>query len=107
MPINYNSRVSEPSKHMRSPDRVFRLEVIDGKKPVSSIGLVDPRLFKEGDDANRLHAYMDEYSMWQMKYEKGALPGALTGKFTGFKQLKDYAEDYFSKRNIRIAEVED
>lgn len=94
---------------MRAPDRVLMLELIDGKKPVSSTGLVDPRLFKDGEDANRLHAVMDqETCLWSFKYEKGAVPPALKDmKFTGFKKAKQFAEDYFLKRNIKITEIKD
>lgn len=94
---------------MRAPDRVLMLELIDGKKPMSSTGLVDPRLFKDGEEANRLHAVMDqETCLWSFKYEKGAVPPALKDmKFTGFKKAKQFAEDYFLKRNIKITEVKD
>lgn len=107
MPINYESQISAESK-MRSPDRVFKLEVIDGKKPSNSIGLVDPRLFKEGEGNNRLHCVMDiQTTLWSFKYEKGAVPQALSSQFTGFRQAKEFAERYFSNRNIRISEVKD
>lgn len=98
-----------PESKMRSPDRILKLEPIDGKKPLSSTGLVDPRLFKDGEDGNRLHAVMDTSTcLWSFKYEKGAVPPTLKDqKFTGFKKLRDFAEDYFGKRNIRITEVKD
>lgn len=107
MPINYESRVSAESK-MRLPDRIFKLEIIDGKKPMTSTGLVDPRLFKTGEDANRLHAVMDlNTCLWSFKYEKGAIPPALQGQYTGFRQLRQFAENYFAARNIKITEVYD
>jgi len=107
MPINYQSRESEASK-MRSPDRIFKLEIIDGKKPMSVLGVADPRLFKEGDDQNRLHAVMDlETTLWSLKYDKGAIPSALSGRYTGFKQAFDSAKNYFEKRNIKITQVVD
>lgn len=97
-----------PESKMRASDRVLVLEVIDGKKPLSSTGLVDIRLFKEGDEGNKLHAVMDpETCMWTFKYEKGILPPALKGQYTGFKALKKHAEGYFEQRNIRIKEVKD
>jgi hypothetical protein len=97
-----------PESKMRSPDRVLQLELIDGMKPLNSMGIVDPRLFKDGEDANRLHAIMDaETCLWSFKYEKGGVPPALTGKYTGFKAAKKFAEDYFVKRNIRIKEIKD
>lgn len=91
---------------MASPDRVFVIEQIDKKKPLNTIGLVDPRLFKDGEEGNKLHAVMDEHScLWTMKYEKGGIPDGLKGQFTGFKALKKFAEEYFAKRNIKITEV--
>jgi hypothetical protein len=93
---------------MRASDRVLKLEVIDGKKPLSSTGIVDPRLFKDGEDGNKLHAVMDpETCLWAFKYEKGSIPPALKGTYTGFKALKKHADLYFESRNIRITEVKD
>lgn len=98
-----------PESAFSAPDRILVLEPIDGKKALSSTGLVDPRLFKEGEDGNKLHAVMDmETCLWSLKYEKGAVPPVLKDqRFTGFKALKKYTEDYFAKRNIRITEVKD
>lgn len=86
-----------------SADRVLMLKPIDGK-PLNSAGIIDPSLFKEGENANRLHAVMDsETCLWHFKYEKGALPPALKNQtFTGFRQLKKHADDYFNSRNITI-----
>lgn len=104
----FYSQTISPESKMRSPDRVFKLEIIDGKKPTSSLGVVDPRLFKEGEGGNRLHCIMDvQTSLWSLKYEKGAIPTALQGMFTGFKMAKEHAEKYFATRNIRISEVFD
>lgn len=98
-----------PEAVMSAPDRILALEIIDGKKPLNSMGIVDPRLFQEGDNANRLHAVMDmETCLWSFKYDKGGVPPALKDqRFTGFKALKKYADDYFSKRNIRIREIKE
>jgi len=105
--LHYQSKVSEESK-MRSPDRVLKLEIIDGKKPLTASGLVDTRLFKSGEEGNLLHAVMDtQTSLWSLRYDKGAIPPALEGKFTGFKQAFDHAKNYFEKRNIRITQVVD
>lgn len=107
MPINYTNRISEESK-IRSPDRVLVLKPMEGKKPLDSGLRVDPRLFKEGVDMNRLHGIMDlESSLWSLKYEKGHVPPALSGRFTGFKQLLDAAKNYYNQRNIEITEVKD
>lgn len=107
MPINYPEHISPPSK-MRSPDRTLKLELIDGKKPINSTGMVDSRLFKDGDDKNRLHAIMDQQTnLWGLKYEKGAIPGGLEGQWTSFARCKSHAEDYFHTRNIKVVEVID
>lgn len=107
MPINYTSRISEESK-MRSPDRILVLRPIEGKKPLDSGLRVDPRLFKEGEDMNRLHGIMDlETGLWSLKYEKGHIPAPLVGRFTGFKQLLDAVKNYYNQRNIEITEIKD
>jgi hypothetical protein len=94
--------------NLKSSDRVLILEPIDNKVPLSSIGLVDPRLFKEGTDSNKLHAIMDnETCLWNLKYEKGAVPAALKGEFTSFTALKKHTDNYFKNRNVRIKEVRD
>lgn len=86
-------------------DRVLVLEVIDGLKPLSSTGLTDPRLFKGG---NKLHAIMDDQSlMWSFKQDAGGLPPELKQKFTNFRVLKEYADEYYRKRNLCIKEVID
>lgn len=111
MPINFNNSKSQqesPESKMRTPDRVFKLELIDGTKPLNSIGEVDTRLFKDGDSANRLHSVMDlQTSLWSLKYDKGTVPPALHGMFTSFNKSKEHAENYFRKRNIQIVQVFD
>lgn len=90
---------------MRSPDRILVLSVIDGKAPLSSMGMVDSRLFSGG---NKLHAKMEpETTLWYFQYEDGLLPQALKNKFTSFKILMKYADAYFRTRNIEIKEVKD
>jgi len=97
-----------PESKMHSPDRILLLEPIDGKKPLSSTGLVDPRLFSKDGEGNRLHATMDgETCLWTLKYDKGAIPPGLNGRFTSFKNIKKFAEDYFLTRNIKITEVKE
>lgn len=100
----YESRISGESK-MRTPDRVLKLEIIDGTKPKTTLGTIDPALFNGN---NRLHAVMDlETSLWSMKYDNGNIPEVLKGQFTSFNRLKEHAEKYFRNRNIRITEVKD
>jgi len=94
-----------PESKMRSPDRILVLKIIDDKKPLSSKGLVDSRLFT-GD--NKLHAVMDQQSaLWSFKYDQGIVPAPLKCQFTSFKALKAHADLYFASRNIEIVEVKD
>lgn len=90
-----------------SPDRILILTPIDGK-PLDSKGIIDPRLFKSGEDGNKLHAVMDtESCLWTFKYEKGIVPPALKGSFTGFRALMKHATEYFKQRNILVKEFKD
>lgn len=80
-------------------DRVLLLEPIDGK-PLSSKGLVDPRLFS---GENKLHAIRtDNDQLWSFKYESGAVPEPLKQKYTSFGKLLKDAELYFATRNVRV-----
>lgn len=89
---------------LRSNDRKFVLEEIPNYKPLKSIGMLDPQVFKGG---NALHAmWSDADQLWYLKYEKGgAVPGELNQKFTKFSILKDFVESYFNKRGFKIKEV--
>jgi len=94
-----------PESKMRSPDRILVLKPIDGKKPLNTSGVADPRLF---NGENKLHAVMDEQScLWKLKYDMGIVPEAMKGTFTGFKALKKFADEYYGRRNIQIVEVKD
>ena len=96
--------ISNASK-MRSSDRVLVLKVIDDKKPLSSHGMIDSRLFK---GENKLRAVMDPATtFWTFKYDQGILPEPLKCQFTSFSILKKHATDYFKTRNIEIVEVKD
>jgi hypothetical protein len=97
----------DPAKNtkMLTNDRIFALELIDDKAPISSTGLVDNRIFT---GENRLHCLRDEssFNLWYFKYDEGRVPETLRGiKFTKFDQAKAFAEAYFNGRNIRIKEV--
>ena len=73
---------------LASSDRVLVLEVVDGEKPLSSTGLVDPRLFT---GENKLHAIKNPQTcLWHLTYEMGVLPATLKGEYTGFNQLKKF-----------------
>lgn len=94
-----------PESKLRSPDRVLVLSVIDGKKPLNTLGTQDVRLFS---GENKLHAVMDQQTnLWSFKYDMGTLPQPLQCRFTSFKALKQHADGYFNKRNIEIKEVHD
>ena len=97
--------VQDGSPKEKKADRILVLKPIEGKKTLDNKGLVDPRLFKGG---NNLHAIRDlQTTLWNFKYESGVLPDELRGKFTSFAKLKEHADAYFEKRGIHIAEVQD
>lgn len=87
---------------MASKDRIFTLKIIDNKKPKTSLGMVDTRLFT---GENRLHVKKDETSFWYFEYDSGAVPEPLKHKFTGYRAAVKHAETYFKTRNITIEEV--
>lgn len=94
------------AERMRSSDRVLELAPMEGKKALDTNGMADPRLFT---GEQKLHLKMDPSScLWYFQWENaGILPGALKGKYTGFKSGIKFAEDYFKKRNIQITQVRD
>lgn len=88
---------------MQTPDRVLSLTVMEGKKPLDSLGNSDKRLF---NGENKLHAVMNtQTTLWKLKYDMGAVPEQLKGSFTSFKAVLQHAQEYYSKRNIDIKEV--
>jgi hypothetical protein len=94
-----------PESKMKSADRVLVLSVIEGKKPLNTLGASDPRLF---NGENKLHAIMDpQTTLWSFKYDMGMVPEPLKCKFTSFKAAKKYADNYFNPRNIEINQVID
>lgn len=95
-----------PETNLRSNDRILKLEVIDGKKPLSVLGNTDTRLFSGGQD---LHLKMDpETCLWYFQYsQNGILPEALKGRYTGFKPALKQAEEYYLKRNVQIKQIKD
>lgn len=94
---NYTSK-------MKSNDRIFVLEKMEGKDAVSTKGLVDNRLFT---GENKLHAKLDPTnSQWYLQYDSGLVPEALRdNRWTSFGKMKEYVEAYFNKRNIRIKQI--
>lgn len=95
----------DKNNKLRSSDRIVVLEPMDGKKSLNTSGLVDTRLFT---GRNQLHIIMDPQTcLWSFKYESGILPDPLKQRFTSFRNIYDYAVEYFRKRNIKIVEVID
>lgn len=93
-----------PMSNRASPDRVIKLDIIDGTLPKTSTGMVDTTLFTGG---NNLHTRIDPQTMmWTVHYEKGAVPASLKDqKWTSFARLYKDLELYFKDRNIKITEV--
>ena len=103
--MSYTASVIESRRRekMATNDRVLVLQVIDGKPAKGSTGVVDSRLFS---GSNKLHGiYDDRTGLWNMRYETGALPGALQQKFGSFEQLEEFARKYFATRNVEIVEI--
>lgn len=87
---------------LRSNDRILVLEKTD---PKADAGLLDPRVF---EGKNNLHAVMDTGNcMWNFRYEHGAIPPGLRGKFTSFKEAMSHAELYLVGKKIKIVNVLD
>lgn len=95
------------TKTMRTHDRVFVLEPIDvrGKRALDPQGNIDPRLFT---GTNKLHAVRGPHSaLWSLKYDMGAVPGALKQQFTNFNTLLIFVTEYYKRRNVIVKEVID
>lgn len=89
----------------RSDDRLIEIKVIDGKKPVSVTGLVDPRLFT---GENKLHLYKDPKDLlWTYKYDHGAVPKVLKQKFTTYTKALETLRVYLNNRNLEITRILD
>jgi len=86
----------------KKDEKILVLKVIDGTKPKTSMGMVDPRVFS-GD--NKIWAKQGPDLLWAISYDKGIMPPGLHQKFTTFSKLKAFAENYFKKRNLEIIEV--
>lgn len=104
MTINFNKTTDfHIMERKTSDDRIIELEQIPGEHTKDASGAVDNRLFK---GENRLHATKDpQVNMWKFHFEKGAIPGGLSGMFTSFNKALYHAESYFKRRGIRIKNV--
>lgn len=96
------SHMSTKNVANSATDRILKLTPIPGKGR-DSTGLIDKRIFT---GENKLHAVQDS-GLWYLKYEMGAVPGALNQKFTNFNQLLKFVTSYFKSRNIDVVEVID
>lgn len=105
MPITNETPGFKITEEEATPERVLVLKPIDGTKPLSSTGNVDPRLFTGG---NNCRVLMDKHSgLWFFKFDVGGLPEPLKDQFfTSFNKAKEHAEAYFKTRNIQITDVE-
>lgn len=98
MGIGYDNR-----DKMKLTDRILVLKVMDDKKPKSSTGMVDSRLFNGGAE---LHCVKEEdTNLWYFKMSGSHLPTPLRQKFTTFSLAKEHAANYFKNRNLEISKV--
>ena len=87
----------------RKTDRIIVLRPKPGKTVKNTLGVGDNRA-----TVDSLRGVMDEHTcLWEFKYKGAVLPEPLKQKFTSFRELKTYAEGYFGRRNMEIAEVID
>jgi hypothetical protein len=90
---------------MRKNDRIFVLEPMEGKVPLSSVGVPNRKVFMSPDN---FHAIMDSQTcLWHVKLDKGELPHPLKQQFTSFSKLYNFTKDYLGRRNISIKEIKD
>lgn len=86
-------------------DIILVLRPMEGKDALNSIGLVDKRLFK---GENKLHAIMDTQTcLWHLKMDNGIVPQSFQQQFTSFGKLLNFVKDYYARRNVEIAEIQD
>lgn len=84
-------------------DIVLKLKVIDGEKPLSSLGMVDKRLFT-GD--NKLHLkYNHQTHLYYYELDSGVLPQPLKQNFTSMQFAIEFAKDYYARRNVEVYEI--
>lgn len=97
--------MSNEDKRNRSTDIILKLRAKEGKKALTSTGMVDSRLLT---GENNLHAVMDKQTcLWYVIYDNGPVPPQLKQRFTNFDRLFKHVTDYFMTRNIEIKEIID
>jgi hypothetical protein len=73
---------------VRKDKRIISLAPMEGKKTLSSTGMIDPRLFT---GENQVIAQYDANAgMWSARYSVGATPMGLQQRFTLFNDLVEY-----------------
>ena len=97
--------LAELSKHMRSEERTLVLKPMEGKKALSSTGIV---VYRTTDGEPNYKVTIDPFTnLWIFKQNYGILPEKLKQKFTSYGSIMKYAHDYFGKRNLVIEKVLD
>lgn len=90
---------------VKKDDRILVIKVIDGEKPLSSIGTMDKRIFQGG---NRMHAkYNPMTGFWRVSYEVGHVPANLDQSWMTFDGLMYDVGNYLRSRNLEIEQVLD
>jgi hypothetical protein len=97
--------VGSEDKLVMGTDKILIIGNASDKSKLDSKGRIDNRLFASTEN---LRATMDPQTLlWSLKYDKGIVPEKLKMKFTKFSKLKQYADDYFALRNMKIVEVKE
>ena len=87
----------------RKSDRILVLGAMEGKTPKNTLGIGSVR-----DAPEAFYAHKDPQScLWEFRQRGGILHGPLRQKFTSFKKLRQFADEYFGRRNMVIKEVKD
>lgn len=90
---------------IHSDERYLVIRPMEGKHTLSSKGLVDNRVFQEG---NTMYAMLDPVTnLWVIKFAAGSPPGPLRQKFTSLPRLVEFVRVYMAKRNLELVEVVD
>ena len=89
----------------RKNDVILVLRPEEGKTAKNAIMEVDNRLFT---GKNNLHAIMDiQTCLWSLKFDSGLLPPLLRQQFTSLTKLINLVKEYYSRRDVVIAEIRD
>lgn len=97
--------VESRQEKVKKDRRVISLRPIDNKKPLTTSGAIDSRLFT---GENQLVAIYDTASgMWSARYTIGATPMGLQQRFTLFNELVEYLRQFYRLRNVEISGIKD